>query len=256
MGWIGKIIGGTIGLSLGGPLGAILGTAIGHRFDKSDEKYLEGFGGTNSGSFDYNPQTREMTFFVAVFSMLAKIAKADGRISSEEISEVELFMEKDLHLDDNGKKAAINIFRAAKDSSEPFESFARQFYEAFANQRQILELMIDVLVRVGASDGMLVTEEDILIHSAARMFGFSDGEYDNIKARHNVSATDHYYAVLKCNASDDISTIKKQYRKLVSEYHPDKIMGKGLPDEFVVLANEKFREIQEAYEAVSKQRGF
>lgn len=256
MGWIGKFIGGTIGLSIGGPLGAILGAALGHRFDKSDEKYLEGFGGrSGNGGFHESQQNKEMTFFVAAFSMLAKIAKVDGTISNAEISVIEDFMDKDLKLDPNSRSAAINIFRAAKDSGEPFESFARQFYDAFRDQRQILELMIDVLIRVAASDGNISPDEEILIHSAAQMFGLSENSYQNYRSRYSKTASNKYYAVLQCTPQDDNSTIKKQYRKLVSEYHPDKIIGKGLPEEFVEFANEKFKEIQEAYDAVSRERG-
>ncbi|MCB9481823.1 MAG: co-chaperone DjlA [Desulfobacteraceae bacterium] len=256
MGWIGKLIGGTIGLGLGGPLGAILGAALGHRFDKSDEKYLEGFGGKKSSDF-YNTeatQQKEMIFFVAAFSMLAKIAKADGQITDSEIKAVEDFMDNDLKLDSSSKNAAINIFRAARHSSESFESFSRQFYDAFKDQEQILELMIDVLFRVASSDGSIILDEEILIKNTSLLFGFSDAKFNSIKSKYSKINSSHYYAVLNCSPSDDTAHIKKQYRKLVSEYHPDKIVSKGLPDEFVELANEKFREIQEAYEAVSKER--
>jgi DnaJ like chaperone protein len=256
MGWIGKLIGGTIGLGLGGPLGAILGAALGHRFDKSEEKYLEGYGGRPDSGFSYsvNQQQKEMIFFVAAFSMLAKIAKADGQVTEHEIDAVQDFMEKDLKLDSVSQSAAVNIFRAAKNSSESFESFARQFYDAFREQEQILELMIDVLFRVATSDGTLVSDEEILIENTSKLFGFSESKFDSIRSKYTKTASNHYYAVLNCTPSDDNSHIKKQYRKLVSEYHPDKIIAKGLPDEFVEFANEKFKEIQEAYDAVSKER--
>ncbi|MGE4519610.1 MAG: co-chaperone DjlA [Desulfobacteraceae bacterium] len=256
MGWIGKLIGGTIGLGLGGPLGAILGAALGHRFDKSDEKYLEGFGGRHRENLysSGSQHQKEMIFFVGAFSMLAKIAKADGQITEHEIKAVQDFMEKDLKLDSVSQSAAINIFRAARNSSESFESFAGQFYDAFRDQEQILELMIDVLFRVASSDGTVVHDEEVLIENTSRLFGFSDSRFSSIRSRYIKTASNHYYAVLNCSPSDDNSYIKKQYRKLVSEYHPDKIIAKGLPDEFVEFANEKFREIQEAYDAVSKER--
>jgi DnaJ like chaperone protein len=257
MGWIGKIIGGTIGLGLGGPLGAVLGAALGHRFDKSDEKYLEGYGGRSRGQYQgfQSQQEKEMTFFVAAFSMLGKIAKADGQVSDAEVKTVEDFMDKELRLNFASKNAAVNIFRTAKNSSESFESFARQFYQAFKGQQQILELMIDVLLRVAASDGDIVYNEDVLIKTAAEMFGFSDSMYENFKQKYVKTASSHYYAVLNCSPSDDNDKIKKQYRKLVSEYHPDKIIAKGLPEEFVDFANEKFKDIQQAYEEISRKRG-
>lgn len=261
MGWIGKFIGGTIGLGLGGPIGGILGAALGHKFDKKDEVYLKGIGGRSSEftsySFDADntQQKKEITFFLAAFSMLAKLSKVDGKISNAEIKAVEDFMDKDLKLDASSRVAAINIFRTAKYSSDSFESFARQFYEAFYMDKQILEVMIDVLLRVAASDGNVTPKEEILINSAADMFGFSKTEYENLKSKYVKSVASKYYAVLNSDPSDDDVSIKKQYRKLVQEYHPDKIISKGLPDEFVELANEKFKEIQEAYDAVSKERG-
>ncbi|MDY0133038.1 MAG: TerB family tellurite resistance protein [Desulforegulaceae bacterium] len=256
MGWIGKLIGGTIGLGLGGPLGAILGAALGHKFDKSEQRYLEGGSQTQGFYQSGGRQQKEMTFFVAAFSMLAKIARADGQITENEIQAVKDFMVKDLRLDPVSQQAAINIFRAARNSQESFESFAKQFYQSFKDQEQILELMIDVLFRVASSDGSVVSEEERLIETTSKMFGFSDSKFSSIRSRYTTTASTHYYSVLNSSSSDDNSQIKKQYRKLVSEYHPDKIIAKGLPDEFVELAHEKFREIQEAYEAISKERNF
>jgi DnaJ like chaperone protein len=149
---------------------------------------------------------------------------------------------------------AVNIFQTAIDSQESFQDFAAQFYNQFRFQPQILEFMIEILLRVSLADGALSESEEKLIRAAASMFNFSDQEYHQIKSRH-VKDVEKFYAVLGCKSNDPDDQIKKQYRKLVMEYHPDTIASKGLPEEFIKFAEDKFREIHEAYEAIKKERG-
>ena len=247
MGWIGKLMGGAIGFALGGPLGAIIGATFGHAYDSNQDK-------TGGRMFLTAGQEAQATFFVAAFSMLGKITKVDGHISKEEIDAIENFMINELHLDQLSRQAAIKIFHTSINSNHSFEDYANQFYAQFMNQPQILEFMIDLLIRVSIADGSLTKNEEDMIRSAAGIFGFDDNRYVRIKNKY-VQETDHYYAVLGCSKSDSIEDIKKSYRKLVFEYHPDKIASKGLPEEFNKLAHEKFREINEAYEAIKKERG-
>lgn len=251
MGWFGKIVGGTIGFALGGPLGAVAGAAFGHAFDKNEET---GYPGQGRGARLSMGESAQMTFFVATFSMLAKITGVDGHISKEEIDSIENFMRQDLNLSPGSRQAAIDIFHAAGSSPQTFQDFAVQFYNAFQYQPRLLEMMIDVLLRVSVSDGNLSDTEERLILSAVDIFGFSDETYRKLRSKY-IAESEKYYAVLGCSRSDPVDRIKKQYRKLVFEYHPDKIISKGLPDEFVKLAHDKFREIQEAYEYIRKERG-
>ncbi|MCW7753027.1 co-chaperone DjlA [Desulfobotulus sp. H1] len=257
MGWIGKLVGGTLGFAIGGPLGAILGAAFGHGFDKKDDLYLSGKGGRpgyGSRRIEAGDDARHMTFFVAAFSMLAKLTKADGRISDVEIRTIEEIMEKDLRLNVDSRKIAIQIFRTAVQSPDSFESFAGQFAEAFRHQRQILELMADILMRVAVSDGKLTSEEERLIRRAVQIFGLSASFYEQLRSRYMKKGTGSY-DVLGLDPSATDEEVKKQYRRLVREYHPDTIASKGLPEEFTELAEEKFRTIQEAYESIKKARG-
>lgn len=248
MGWLGKIVGGTLGFAIGGPLGAIAGAAFGHVFDRSNETYYD-----QDAMRPLPGEEAQFTFFVAAFSMLAKLVQADGRVTSQEVDTINRYMMEDLHLDPEGRMVATNIFNAAMNSPNSFEDFARQFYGQFYNQPQILEMMLDILVRVSLSDGSMTANEDQLIQNASRIFNFSDRMFSAAKSRY-VQTSDKYFAVLGLDhtASDD--QVKKQYRKLVMEYHPDRIISKGLPEEFTQLANEKFREIQEAYEVIKKER--
>ncbi|MDT8379466.1 MAG: TerB family tellurite resistance protein [Desulfotignum sp.] len=254
MSWLGKMIGGTIGFALGGPIGAVAGAAFGHAFvDRKEDAYLASIPG-RTGSLSSNEEA-QLVFFTAAFSMLAKLCKADGQVSEKEIQVVEAFMKKDLQLDSTGQESAKNIFRQAIRSSESFEAFAMQFYSVFKTQPHIIALMMDVLFRVGTADGSLSDAENATLRSAARIFNVSDAEFNRLKSKY-IRPADKYYAVLKCDETASNEEIKKQYRKLVTEYHPDKIQAKGLPEEFIKFANDKFAEIQEAYDQIRKKRGF
>ena len=246
MGWLGKIVGGTLGFALGGPLGAIAGAALGHTFDATDNQYPR-------ARLSYHEKA-QMTFFVATFSMLAKVAQADGRISPEEIHAVEDFMANELNLTLESKRFAVEIFETAMNSPMAFQDFAGQFYHQFHNQPRLLDLMIDVLLRLSVADGALSDSEEKLISSAARIFRFSEQKYNELKARY-APDFEKYYAILGIHSRASDDEIKRQYRKLVKEYHPDTIASKGLPEEFNKFANDKFREIQNAYDAVKQERG-
>lgn len=248
MGMIGKIIGGTIGFAMAGPLGAIAGAALGHAFDANTQTYY-----INEPNRLSSGEEAQFTFFVAAFSMLAKLVKADGRVSKEEIDAVEKFMIYDLNLNPESRSLATNIFRTAIESPNSFDDFAQQFYNQFRDQYQMLDLMIDILLRVSVADGALNPNEERLILSAVRIFSFDDDKYRRFKSKY-IQDVEKYYAILGCTSSDSNEHIKKQYRMLVSDYHPDKIASKGLPEEFTKFANDKFREIQEAYDIIKKER--
>ncbi len=248
MGWLGKLVGGTLGFALGGPLGAIAGAALGHTFDVDDNKYYE----DKTHRLSYHEQA-QMVFFVGAFSMLAKLAKADGRISPEEIKTVENFMAHELNLSAGSKRFATQIFNTAIDSPSNFEDFAAQLYHQFQHQPQLLDLMMDVLLRVSIADGTLSESEERLISSAARIFHFSEHKYKELRSRYALDF-ERYYAVLGTDSSASDKEIKSRYRNLVKEYHPDRITSRGLPEEFTKLAHDKFREIQEAYEVIKQER--
>lgn len=249
MGWLGKLVGGTIGFALGGPLGAIAGTAFGHMFDADGERYESDKRPSLSSD-----ETAQLAFFVASFSMLAKLAKADQRVSDEEIRTIEHFMTHDLNLNMESRNVAVQIFHAALNSPETFQDFAKQFYDQFRYQPRLLELMIDILLRVSMADGTMSESENRLIRDAARIFNFSEDVYRNLALKH-VPDVEKYYAILGSSRNDSDQEIKSRYRKLVQEYHPDKIASKGLPEEFNKFAHDKFREIQEAYDVIKKERG-
>ena len=186
--------------------------------------------------------------------MLAKLAKVDGHISPEEIRTIEEFMARDLNLNPESKRFAAQILETAIESPMSFQDFAGQFYQHFQQQPQLLDLMIDVLFRLSVADGSLSASEENLIRSAAGIFNFGEQKYKELRSRY-APDFERYYAILETDSTATDEEIKQQYRKLVKEYHPDMVASKGLPEEFTQFAHDKFREIQEAYDAVKKERG-
>jgi len=261
MSCLGTLVGATIGLVLGGPIGAIAGAAFGSfatsfRTTEGARPFGEDPYSTmydrRMGSQDH----ARMTFFVGAFSLLGKLAAADGHVSPKETAKVEEFMDRDLHLDPASRASAMQVFRTAATSPESFYSLANQFYRQFRTQPQFFELLIDIMLRMAAADDQgLTREEETLIVDAVHIFRFSEARYQQLKGRY-VQNNASSYTVLGCSPNDTDDQIKKAYRRLVNEYHPDKILAKGLPEEFQQVAAEKFREIQQAYEQIRKERGF
>jgi len=241
MGLMGQIIGGSIGFMLGGPIGAILGAVMA--------------GGIRSGGTRQMGQgdKLQVTFFVASFSMLGKMAFADGRVSSEETRLVDQFARAQMRLDDNTRAFAMQIFQKAAASSSTFEEFATQFRDSFSSQPQMLRVMLEMLLRVAMADGTMHPHEGKILLLAVQIFGVSSEEYARMKEQH-CPDTDKHYAVLGCKPNAPMEEVKKKHRQLVRDFHPDTIFSKGLPEEFNEFAKSKFREIQEAYESIKKAR--
>lgn len=266
MGCMGTLIGGTIGMFLGGPFGAIAGAAFGGflsnsgnrvRFTESQgqDRYSAWYG-TRMNRNQHN----QMAFFVGAFSLLAKLAVADGIVSQKERSKIEEFMDNKLNLDTATKNSAFRIFDTAIYAKETFYQFANQFYSEFRFQPQIMELMIDIMIQVAQAENGISTKEETLIIDAVHIFRLEDSLYSRLKAKHTGSGYSYQasgsaaYAVLGCSSSDSNDKLKKSYRKLVSEYHPDKISSKGLPEEFQEVSKVKFIEIQNAWDKIRKER--
>ena len=256
MAWFGKILGGLLGFWLGGPLGMIAGAVFGHMLDKSAD--LQSGGEQGSGGRYYFVNTGynrpQMVFFVGAFSMLAKLASADGNVSDAARRKIDEFMTVDLNLSGQSYDYAWSIFNQALSQSSSFENLADQFYENFRQTPQFLSLMMDIFYRVAMVDGRLSPNEERLIDYAARAFHISDSLHESIRRKYNVRGSSKAYAVLGLTENATEAEIKKAYRKLILEYHPDTIASKGMADEFKEYATKKFREIQEAYETICRER--
>lgn len=248
MSWFGKIMGGSVGFMLGGPIGALVGVALGHSL--IDDKTRAGY--SESGRLTGQEQ-RQAVFFTATFAMLGKMAKADGRVCEDEINVVRTFMYDKLRLDKAAQQFAMGVFNEAKDNNTPFEDYARQFGQIFQSEPQLRMMFFEMLFTVALADGVLHPAEEKILRAAPVLLGLQGNAYDMVR-RQFVNDLTHHYAMLGLEDGADMTAVKKAYRKLVSEYHPDKVIAKGLPEDFIKFAEEKFREINEAYEAIQKAK--
>lgn len=251
MAWFGKVIGGAFGFFVGGPLGALLGVALGSQFDVDEKREY-----TDYQSDSFSAKEREQaTFFISTFTLLGKIVHADGELSQSEINAFRNMIQNEFQLGSKESQLAYNLFINSVNNQYRYEELLQQFYSIFRTNRDMLLLQLDLMVRLAVADNNFHEHEKQMIQQARTAFQVSDSDYEEILKRYTVDTLERYYAVLGCTALDSPDTIKAKYRKLVLEYHPDKVIAKGLPEEFVQFANKKFQEIQNAYEIIKKERG-
>lgn len=248
MSWFGKIMGGGVGFMLGGPLGALIGATLGHALVDEKIRIERAESGPMSGV-----EQRQAVFFTAVFAMLGKIAKADGRVCEKEIAAVRIFMNEQLRLPAAAQQFAIGVFNEAKDTDTPFEEYARQFGQVFADNASLRTMLYQVLFSVAMVDGALHPAEEAILRVAPGHLGLHPDIFDTVRRQfgHDLS---HHYAMLGLEKDAPLAEVKKAYRKLAAEYHPDKVVAKGLPEDFTRFAEQKFKEINESYAAITKGR--
>lgn len=254
MGWFGKLTFGSLGLFFGGPLGAIAGAALGHHLvDKKGDISKHATQPTQEPALEHAEQA-QAAYFISLFSILGKLAKIDGVVTRDEIVVVENFI-NNLHIADREKQFAKQVFKEAKNSRYSIEDFAIQLYQTNRQQPTVLLSFIDLLFQVAAADGKFHLAEEAALRRIKDIFGISDQQFNNIKGVY-FSDLDKYYKILNCTSGSSHQEIKSSYKRLVKDFHPDTIVSKGLPEEFMDFATKRFREIQQAYEKIKKERNF
>ena len=236
----GGITGGLLGFVVLGPIGALVGSVIGSNLSSRSKR-------KRPNNFD-----KQVAFFAALFACLAKIAKADGRVDESEIKKIEEIISIKLNLNKEHRKFAINIFQKAKDDNVSFESYASNIYQILSSSQNSLLVFYEILFELALADGILHPKEDELLKKIPRIFKFDKNVYRSLYEKY-VDQNRNYYEVLGLSENSSFTEIKKAYLKKRKEFHPDTLIGKGLPEEFIGKAKEKFIEIQEAYEALEKR---
>lgn len=246
----GKVLGGVAGFAMGGPLGALLGAVAGHAVDK-----MKGGGasGAQFGGAARDSEQRQVAFTLAVIALGAKMAKADGIVTRDE---VEAF-KRLFHIPPDEVANVAKIFDRAKTSTAGYEMYAQQVANLFPHEPQVLEELLGGLLHIAKADGVIHPAEMDYLWHVAQIFGFDRHTFERLIATHGAGPGDaNPYEVLGVDRAASDGDIKAAYRKLIHENHPDKLMAQGLPQEFIDLANQKMAAINAAYDAVKKERGF
>lgn len=279
----GKVLGTLFGFMFGRIPGAVLGFIVGHMFDKGysqDFSQAGGFGRffTNQESF-----RQQAIFFHTLFSVLGHIAKADGQVTQAEIRVATALMDE-MDLQGDTRREAQQAFRDGKEADFPLKGILHEFRDSCHGRRDILQVFLEILIQAAYADGRLDKSEQKVLETVARHLGFRQHEllylmsmfeaevrfrkgqqYRQQSSGNSRQRTQSQYSakqsladayrIIGVSANDDDRAVKKAYRKLMSEHHPDKLVSKGLPKQALEIAKGKAQDIQAAYEVIKKTRG-
>ncbi len=258
MAWWGKLVGGTLGFMIGGPLGAMLGAVFGHNFDAKSAGRQKRVG------YQRGDQERtQAAFFAATFSVMGHIAKADGQVSKSEIALAEQLMTH-MQLNPQQKKMAITLFNQGKSPSFQLDAVLQQFKQECHRRTTLIRMFLEIQVQAAFADGKLDPSESDILRHIAFVLGFDEDDLNQIinmvksggaSEAGQQMTLEEAYNILGADEKMTTVDIRKLYRKLLSQHHPDKLVAKGLPEEMIKLANEKTHEIQTAWKLIQKSRG-
>jgi DnaJ like chaperone protein len=193
---------------------------------------------------------RDVTFTIGVIALSAKMAKADGIVSPLEVDAFKRLFQAAPEEAQNVKR----IFHLAKQDIAGYESYADEMAALLKDNKKLLQDVLEGLMYVAAVDGALHPEEDAFLAEVAQRFGFSPSEFRFFRARF-VADHGNPYDALRLSPQATNDEIRQQYRKLVADNHPDKLMGRGVPAEFIEIATRKLAAINAAYDVIAKERG-
>lgn len=266
----GKLICAFLGYKMGGIFGGLLGLWLGHAFDRalSHNSLLM----TGAGR-----KKIQRLFLETSFQLIGHIAKADGRVSEAEIAQTENLMTR-MGLSPEHRKEAIELFKRGTLESFDFSGTLANFKQETKANRNLSMSLLELLISVALADGKLDPEEQTVLHNTAAGLGMNTAQFDQllqmILAQNNFSysagGSSQYqgaqqstpadqlkqaYQALGVSEDIDNAGLKKAYRRLMSQHHPDKLIARGVPEDMIKIATEKSQQIQAAYEMVKKSRG-
>lgn len=253
-----KIIGVLLGYYFFGIFGAFFGYLVGSFIDR----YLA------YGAGAINPFTnahRQTVFIETVFILMGKLAKADGRISEDEINHVENFMQK-LGMSLDHRQLAIALFKEGAAPDFDITPKLNEFMSICGHTHNLKQMLLIYLIVMGISDGHLDAAEESLLKGVALHLGYDQPAFRQlldmvINQSHfaggqatSATALEDAYKALGVSKESSDQDIKRAYRKLISQYHPDKLMGQGVPEDMIAMATAQAQEVQAAYDLIKKSR--
>ena len=274
---IGKILGTILGFMYGRIPGAVLGFMIGHMFDKGYSKNFNQTGGFNRFFASKDEFKTQAVFFHCLFSVMGHVAKADGKVTDIEIRMASTLMDQ-MNLEGDMRKEAQQAFRDGKAEDFALQETVKEFKDSCHGRRDILQVYLEILIQAAYVDGKLDKSEQAILETVSQYLGFSQHDLlylmsafeaemrfrqggagkqkANGQKYSSQESLDDAYKIIGVTTADDDKSIKKAYRKLMSEHHPDKLVSKGLPKQALEMAKNKTQDIQSAYELIKEKRGF
>ena len=235
----GSLIGGFVGFSFAGPIGALIGSMVGGRISSA-----------RRSGFQQSFAPPQQVFAIALIILTAKLAKADGNVSKEEL----IAIKDKLKIPDHEIDQVGKIFNKAKKDSLGYEPYARQIAQIYRNNPAVLDEVINILFYIAEADRNVSDSENTMIKSIANIFGINDSQFEGIKESRKSSDKLNPYIVLGCNPNDDFATIRKKYLLLSKEHHPDILVSKGVPQEVIEESKKKMRAINSAFDLIEKMK--
>ena len=238
----GRLLGGAAGFALGGPIGAILGVMAGSAFDRKKQ---------SSFNFSNISQEQKQQIFTISFIVLsAKLAKSDGQVTNDEI---QAFKEK-FNVPKSELSKVGKIFNEAKKDVYGYKQIADQVGLVFANNKILLEEMLNNLFFIAASDGQISLKEIELLRSISQSFLIDENTFQRIFQMNLKDNTSDPYRILDVKREDSDQEIRKKWIQLNKEHHPDNLIAKGMPKEFIEQSNKELAAINLAYDKIKEIR--
>jgi len=235
----GSLIGGFVGFSFAGPIGALIGSMIGGRISSARRTgFQRGFA---------PPQ---QVFAIALIILTAKLAKADGQVSKEEL----IAIKNKLKIPDSEIDQVKKIFNKAKEDSLGYEPYAQQIAQIYKNNSVVLDEIINILFYIAEADSKVSDSEIAMIRNIAKIFGINKNQFEGIRESRKGSDKLNPYVVLDCDPNDDFATIRKKYLNLSKKHHPDVLVSKGVPKEVIEESKKKMRAINSAFDRIKKMK--
>lgn len=253
-----KIVGALIGFYFFGIFGAFIGFFLGSIVDRYS---AYGIGGVNPLSSAH----RQAVFLETVFILMGKLAKADGHISKDEIAYVEQFIQK-LGMSAEHRQQAIALFKRGAAAGFDFAPNLGQFMAVCGHTHSLKQMLLVYLIVMALSDGRIDSAEERLLIDIAHHLGYDQAAFRRmldmvLNQSHfaggqaaSATALDDAYKALGVSSESSDQEVKRAYRKLMSQYHPDKLMGQGVPEDMIAVATEQAKEVQVAYDLITKSR--
>ena len=235
----GKIIGGATGFAFGGPIGALLGGVAGHALDKIKTKK----------KMPEETALKQIGFTIGVIVLSAKMAKADGKVTEDEIR---AFKEK-INIPDNEIKNVAKLWDQAKKTTDGFQIYARQIANLLEKNSSVLEELLKLLIIIALADGKITIPEIKYLKEVGNIFGFSEKDFERIYSSKSGVSSDPYQ-ILGVSRDASIDEIKQKWKQLAINHHPDRLISQGIPEDLIHKSTSRLKEINNAWDTIQNKR--